>query len=85
MIVLVAAPLVFGEEPQRPSEKQRAEHLARMKDVAASIRLLANPRRADSAVKLVETGLHKVDEVDRTLCYAHSGSLECLDLLSRGS
>jgi len=53
-LVLVLSPLLVGDEPEQPSDKQRAEHLARMKDLAASIRLLADPQRTDSAVKLVD-------------------------------
>src|SRR5258707_113733 len=50
--------LAPAEEPKEPpkdiSEAERAKHLAHMKEVAGSIRLLADPGREDSAVKLVE-------------------------------
>lgn len=42
-----------AEEPD-PSKVQRQAHLERMKQVAARIRLLADPQRADSAVKLLD-------------------------------
>jgi hypothetical protein len=53
LIVLVGSLLALGDEPAQPTDKQRAEQLARMKDLAASIRLLANPQLADSAIQLV--------------------------------
>ncbi len=55
--------LAAAKEPDEPpkgtSEAERAKtasalHLARMQEVAASIRLLADPGREDSAVKLVD-------------------------------
>lgn len=50
--------LAAAEEPKEPPQEisaaERAKHRAHMKEVAASIRLLADPGREDSAVKLVE-------------------------------
>jgi hypothetical protein len=42
-----------ADEPQKPADEQRAEHQKQLEAVATSIRLLADPERADSAVKLV--------------------------------
>ena len=56
-MVLIVSPLLSGEEPEQPGDKQRAEHLARMQDLAASIRVLADPRRTDSAVVTVHPTL----------------------------
>jgi len=42
-----------AEEPQKPGDDERAEHQKNLMAVASSIRLLADPERADSAVKLV--------------------------------
>lgn len=42
-----------GEEPQKSTDEQRTEHQKRLLEVATSIRLLADPERDDSAVKLV--------------------------------
>src|SRR5262249_47739687 len=67
-LVLIVSPLLSGEEPEQPGDKQRAEHLARMQDLAASIRVLADPRRTDSAVKLVDRPvLRYADNTRQTL------------------
>lgn len=44
---------VAAEEPQKSTDEQRAEHQKRLFEVATSIRLLADPARDDSEVKLV--------------------------------
>src|SRR4051794_31337967 len=43
-----------GAEEKEISEADRAEHLAHMKQVASSIRLLAKPPNPDSAAELKE-------------------------------
>lgn len=50
---LALATATLAEEPQKPADEQRAEHQKRLFEVATSIRLLADPARDDSAVKLV--------------------------------
>lgn len=52
-LVLTLFPLLHADDAEKPSDEQRAAHLARMKKLAGSIKLLANPRRTDSAVKLL--------------------------------
>ena len=44
----------LAQEAERPGEAERAAHLARMKAVASSIRLLADPAAEESAVKLMD-------------------------------
>src|SRR5688500_8938557 len=53
LLALVAAQFALSQEADQPTDKQRAEHLARMKELAGSIRLLSDPQRTDSAVKLL--------------------------------
>ena len=50
---LALASAALAEEPQKSTDEQRAEHQTRLFEVATSIRLLADPERDDSAVKLV--------------------------------
>ena len=60
LLVLLLFPLSLtsraaGEEPaadKAAADAARARHLERMRKVAGSIRVLANPKRAESAVKL---------------------------------
>jgi hypothetical protein len=52
-LAFVLASVAAAEEPEKSNDEQRAEHQARLLEVASSIRLLADPEREDSAVKLV--------------------------------
>ena len=63
--------LAAAEEPKL-SDEMRAEHLAHMKKVAKSIRLLANPQRKDSEVKLVDEPILRYADSTRRL---HESSL----------
>jgi hypothetical protein len=53
VLILAVLPAVHADEAEKPADEQRAAHLARMKKLAGSIRLLSNPRRPDSTVKLL--------------------------------
>lgn len=72
--------LAAAEEPKAPPNEpsretpdaERARHLAHMKEVAASIRLLADPQREDSAVKLVEKPILRYSDDTRA---THESSL----------
>jgi hypothetical protein len=64
--------LAAAEEPKVISEEQRAKHLAYMKEVAASIRLLADPGRENSAVKLMEKPILRYSDDTRA---THESSL----------
>jgi hypothetical protein len=68
----LAAADELKEPPKEISDEQRAKHLAHMKDVAASIRLLADPRREDSAVKLVDKPILRYSDNTRL---THESSL----------
>lgn len=48
-----------------PSEGEREEHLRRMRELAGSIRLLADPQKGDSEVKLVETPILRYSDGTR--------------------
>jgi hypothetical protein len=68
LLIVASALVACGDEPQQPSEKQRAEHLARMKEVVESIRVLGNPRVKDATVKLLDKPvLRYADETRQTL------------------
>lgn len=47
----------FAQDAAEPSADERAEHLARMKALAQSVKILAEPGRDDSAVKLADEPL----------------------------
>lgn len=55
-----------------PSDAKREAHLARMKEIASSIRLLPDVRNADSDVKLVETPVLRYSDQTRQ---AHESAL----------
>lgn len=55
-----------------PSETDREAHLARMKEIASSIRLLSDAAKPDSDVKLVETPLLRYSDQTRQ---AHESAL----------
>jgi hypothetical protein len=68
LVVLLVASLVLADEKDAATEKERAEHQARMKELAESFRVLANPRRADSVVKLSEKPvLRYADDTRQTI------------------
>ena len=55
VLLLVAIGLLSSAPAQEPvTEDQRAQHLEKMRELAGSIRLLADHERAESAVKLKE-------------------------------
>jgi hypothetical protein len=64
--------LAAAEEPKEISEEQRAKHLGQMKELAASIRLLADTRQEESAVKLVEKPILRYSDNTRR---THESSL----------
>jgi hypothetical protein len=53
-VVSLAGAAEPDQAAKETSDAQRAKHLAHMKELAASIRLLADARREDSAVKLMD-------------------------------
>jgi hypothetical protein len=57
LILAALLGLASADEPPEISPQQRAAHLQHMREVAASIRLLAKPTRDDSAVPLREEPL----------------------------
>jgi hypothetical protein len=54
LLVLACCAKLQGQEPETSPDGARAAHLAQMKAVAGSIRLLGNAQDAESAIKLVE-------------------------------
>jgi hypothetical protein len=52
-MLLCHATVLVAQDADSAKEAERAEHLARMKAVASSIQLLADPQKRESAVKLV--------------------------------
>jgi hypothetical protein len=65
-VFVLAVPVCTGQEPDVAA--LRAAHLERMREVAGSIRVLADPQRAESAVKLrAEPVLRYADDTRRTI------------------
>jgi hypothetical protein len=52
-ILLITANEAWGQGLERPTDADRAAHLARMKALAASVEVFAEPRRPDSKAELV--------------------------------
>jgi len=52
-VLPVVAGIVSGQESLAPAQEERAAHLARMKAVASTIHVFAEPGKPDSQAELV--------------------------------
>ena len=64
-VLLITSNKAWGQSSERPADAERAAHLARMKALASSVDVFAEPGKADSKAKLVSEAVLRYSDNTR--------------------